>query len=166
METERRFWSKVGKRNPGECWEWTGGLHSFGYGQFWIATLGRNAGAHIVSLQIHRHEEVTGIVPTGKQVCHTCDNPRCVNPEHLYLGDAASNAKDRTERGRSRTSKGRLGRKHGEEHYKAKLTQEQVAQIRSLYVKGQRGNGIRKLAKLFGVTPQTIFQVVNGQTWK
>jgi hypothetical protein len=97
---ENRFWEKVTPGKPDECWLWQGGFHSRGYGQLWHNELQRSIGAHRVSLLIK-----TGILSETFEVCHTCDNPPCVNPDHLYFGTSQDNAIDRETRLRGRHTK-------------------------------------------------------------
>ena len=96
--TEReRFWSKVDRRDPGECWPWTAALRGpdvrRGYGAFWFR--GRHVAASRMAWALTHGDPGDGIV------CHTCDNPRCCNPGHLYLGTHLDNARDRASRKRS-----------------------------------------------------------------
>lgn len=90
-----RYWSKVRIAGPDECWEWQAGKHSYGYGKFWVD--GKTRGAHQVAWEWANHQEV----PRGMVVRHTCDNPACVNPAHLLLGQQTDNVRDRDERGRT-----------------------------------------------------------------
>lgn len=91
---EERFWSKVNKSGPDECWEWNAGKQSDGYGSFWWN--GSAEGAHRVSYRLCHEEEIE----EGKQINHHCDNPPCVNPKHLYAGTQQENGWDQSKRER------------------------------------------------------------------
>lgn len=95
-----------------------------------------------------------GPIPNGLCVLHKCDNPTCVNPNHLCLGTKGDNAKDRDEKGRVA---------HGEEHYKAKLTKKQVEQIRQLRLVGLK---VTEIAKLFDVSKGHVSEIVSKKVWK
>lgn len=90
-----RFLTKVCKSDfsAAECWVWTAACDRYGYGQFAVA--GRRLGAHRVSYVLH-----FGEIPAGLWVLHRCDNPRCVNPGHLFLGTAKDNTRDAMQKGR------------------------------------------------------------------
>lgn len=97
--TEKRFWERVNKQ-PDGCWLWTGTTNLRGYG-----ILARNNTmqlAHRFSYELHK-----GVIPDGMFVCHSCDNPPCVNPDHLWLGTNADNVSDMVAKGRAR---GRLSK--------------------------------------------------------
>lgn len=95
--TRQRFWSKVDKNGPmilqTQCWLWTAAKTADGYGSFWI----RNKAdyPHRYSFEIHK-----GKLPDGLMACHHCDNPPCVNPDHIFAGTAKENGQDCKEKGR------------------------------------------------------------------
>lgn len=114
-----RFWEKVAIKDPSECWEWTGGRFSDGYGA--ISVDGKAQRAPRVALHL------TGINPDGLHVRHSCDNPACVNPKHLSVGTAQDNANDKVSRGRqSRVSK--ISDKQVLEIYSSKLPHKILAE--------------------------------------
>lgn len=96
-----RFWKYVDRKSADECWPWTGALNgsrrasSGGYGSFGIR--GMNVGAHVFSWTIHTGGREP---PYGMCVCHSCDNPKCVNPDHLWLGTVQENINDKVLKGR------------------------------------------------------------------
>lgn len=144
--TKERLMKKVA-RTPGGCWEWTGTRYWTGYGLV-IADKVRYA-AHRASYMVH-----VGTIPEGKVVCHKCDNPACINPEHLFLGSKADNSADMVSKNRSAL---------GERNAKAKLTEAQAREVLSL-----RGTGesLRKVAQQFGVTAKAIHFIWQGVRWK
>lgn len=150
-----RFFEKVDVQSPNECWMWTGSKSKKGYGRI---GLGRresgNAMAHRVSYELH-----VGPIPDGMVVLHKCDNPSCVNPDHLRVGTQVENLLDMRSKGRHRWGE----RPSGERHPMSKLTVEQVADIRS---KRNHGQTLSSLAKEFGVVVGTIHFIVSGGTWK
>lgn len=142
---ESRFWSKVNKNTETGCWLWTGAIDAKrGYGKF--ATWPTTRNAHSVS-----YELAHGSIPDGKQVNHTCDVRSCVNPDHLYAGTAKENTNDMRNRGRA---------KFGELHHSAKLTKEDVKEIRS------SAKTPKQLAERFRVTADHITGILRGEKWK
>jgi hypothetical protein len=92
-----RFWAKVDKRGPDECWEWQAALTRGGYGTFVVTkSPKRMARAHRFAWELTHGEE-----PKGLHVCHQCDNPLCVNPAHLWLGTNQDNMRDCADKGRA-----------------------------------------------------------------
>ena len=134
------------------CWEWIGVL-SEGYGK--VLYNGRIARAHRVSYLMKY-----GAFPEEMCACHRCDNRKCVNPKHLFLGTYADNVHDAMEKGRSINPPIHVG----ELHHKAKLTWDSVKKIREKYI--PRLYSTWKLAKEFGVSQTVIRQIISGKLWK
>ena len=153
-----RFQSKWVEADTG-CWEWQAYIAPEGYGQFMIDPKSRQIGAHRAAWLLF-----CGEIPEGKMVLHKCDNKICVNPDHLYIGDAKKNAKDAVERGRYKTGDSWLKchghiDQRGENHPGVKLTKADV-----LYIRESDDIGV-SLANVFCVTPKTISSIRLRQTW-
>lgn len=112
---KERFWLFVDRRGEKECWLWTGSVRGAGYGR--ISDGARSIPAHRVSYELHY-----GPIPEGLLVCHKCDVPGCVNPNHLFVGTQKENLADRNAKGRFHPVK-------GEKHGRSKLTNGQVRLI-------------------------------------
>ena len=144
-----RFMDKVCPEPNSGCWLWTAGIFPKGYGNFHYKGKGNQASR--IS-----YELFTGQIPDGLLVCHRCDTPACVNPQHLFLGTAQDNAVDMVRKGRANRA---TGRKHGRP--KRKLTEANVFSIRAL----AKTETQTSLAKKFGVSVATICRAINGQSW-
>lgn len=140
-----------------KCWEWQGAKHPYGYG-----AIGRNAKVMLV----HRlsWELYNGPIPNGLFVLHTCDNPPCWNPAHLFLGTHQDNSDDKVRKGRQGYSTDNAGvMRAGEDHKMAKLTWEDVRQIRKRWANGERQ---AYLAKEFKMSNGQICEIVHNRAWK
>lgn len=140
------FWEYVEKTDT--CWWWTGIIHSNGYGRFWLNDT--RFYAHRVSYELN-----CGPIPPGYFVCHHCDNPLCVRPDHLFLGTPQENVADSVAKGRSA---------RGEKNAHTKLTEEDVIAIRETYAAG--GITHRELAHQYNVSRKSIGDIINRRRWK
>ena len=145
--------SYIPEPNSG-CWLWERGTTPKGYGS--IQRRDYNGYAHRFS-----YLRFKGEIPDGMLVCHTCDNPYCVNPDHLWLGTHRDNSHDSLNKGRNAAVVSPETQPFGERHGLAVLTEEKVINIRKLY--GQYTYD--QLAEQFGCSPATICQVVRRVTW-
>lgn len=129
-----------------QCWEWEGCIQSNGYGR--ITNQRRTQYAHRFMW-----EAFNGPIPNGFDVCHTCDNRKCVNPGHLFLGSRHDNMRDAV-------IKNRVQR--GEDRYNAVLTEEIVREARR---QRQRGKMVKDIAQEMGVPSYTLAPAIRGKTW-
>lgn len=145
-----KFWSQV-KKSDG-CWEWTGtkGYEPYAYGK--ITWKQCPLLCHRVSYVLKK-----GPIPKGMLVCHKCDNPKCVNPDHLFPGSSLDNLLDCIK-------KGRKNNVVGEDHCRAKLTVDQVKEIRAEYP--VRTIKQVDFANKYGVSRAAIHHIVKGSSWK
>ena len=148
-----RFWSYVDKNGPihpvhGQCWIWITARN--GYGQMRLP--GRISRSHRISWEIHN-----GKILRGLHVCHKCDNPACVNPDHLFIGTMSDNIKDMWSKQRQK-----LSTSSGSKNGNSKLTEREVLRIRSLRKRLKE----KELARMFGVSRRTIERITLGYSWK
>ena len=152
MTLRERFETKWREADSG-CWEWTANSHSFGYGMIrrrrrdgsWTSV-----GAHRVSWELHN-----GQIPEGMSVLHRCDNPACVNPDHLFLGTHADNMADKAAKGR--------GSFRGARNPRARFVPDDVRAIRNRHADGE---SIRGLARSYGCSQCAIQGIVHRRTWR
>jgi hypothetical protein len=151
-QTFNRFVRRA--HDPNTCWEWSGKITSAGYAELSLWKNGTTtvAKAHRVSYRLH-----VGPIPPGMFVCHTCDNPPCCNPQHLFLGTPRDNTRDMILKGRGRNSDEAA---RGEANGHAKLTSEQVIEIR------QSRLTAAELAQRYGVGESAIRKVRHGLNWR
>lgn len=148
MLIKERFFKHVDKTK--KCWNWTGTLYA-GYGRFELGTgkpepyHSKKISAHRLSWQLHR-----GKIPKGLIVCHKCDNPKCVNPRHLFIGTYSDNSKDCVKKGRHRPG------------IKRKLNESKVKKIRL----NPSNFSQTKLAEIYGVSQTLIWNIMSFRTWK
>jgi hypothetical protein len=145
-----------------ECWIWQGSCMPKGYGHMSIQN--KSNTAHRVSYAAH-----IGDIPDDMCACHKCDTPQCCNPDHLFLGTKAENIRDRDAKGRKATGD-RCGARtkpekfqRGENHFKSKLTVDDVLEIRRL---GKEGLKPSQISKQYPVTDAAIFLILTGVNWK
>lgn len=141
---KERFWEKVAKGEG--CWLWTAARSKAGYGQ--IGQGNRVLYAHRLSA-----EWAHGPIPAGSEVCHSCDNPACVRPDHLFYGTHADNGADAA-------SKRRMRPPRGEASPKAKLTEEQVAAIRG------DARTTRAIGRDYGISNRHVSAIKRGEVWR
>jgi hypothetical protein len=146
---EIRFWSRV-KKTSG-CWEWQGCKNDKGYGQFRVNKI--LIYAHRFSYELHK-----GKIPRGKFVCHHCDNPACVNPNHLFCGTNSDNIQDSIKKGRFHYNDSK-----GSKNAASKLNEKQVKEIRKLFI--NKTETYKEIAKRYGVEQSTIGLILRGKTW-
>ena len=148
---KERFYKLANKVGDNECWEWIGTKDRHGYG--YITDNHERKFAHRVSYELH-----SGPIIEGAFIIHSCDNPSCVNPNHLRQGTAQDNVDDMISRGRANHYNPR-----GEEHGRAKLTWEQVREIRGKYIPFKYST--TRLGKEFGISQGHIARIISGLAW-
>lgn len=143
---QERFNAKV-LVTPG-CWLWNATRDGGGYGRMKVG--GSFVRTHRLSYELH-----VGAIPHGMCVCHRCDVPACVNPEHLFVGTQLDNIKDRCEKGRT----AKHGKAHGIGHYKAKLTAADAFAIRD------DARTQDAIAAAYGIAQAQVWRIKHGRHW-
>jgi hypothetical protein len=146
-----KFWTRVAMAGPDDCWEWNGYRDPGGYGRYKPAKDASPVGAHRMAWIL-----TNGPIPAGLLVCHSCDNPPCVNPAHLFLGDNAANTADSTQ-------KGRRARPIGSSNGYSRFTESDVREIKRA---AESGTSQKAIAALYGCDPSTISYILTGKTWR
>jgi hypothetical protein len=148
-----RFENKIEMIPFHECWEWTGGKYTNGYGVF------HPSGTSSVSAHRYSYLIYKGDICNNLLVCHSCDNPGCVNPNHLFLGTQSDNMKDMIKKNR-----GNFPRITGEQCHKAKLNKEKVKEIRKRFL--EENITQVELAKQYNVSKGNIGYIINNKSWR
>lgn len=150
-ENINNFWKRVEKTD--NCWIWRGGVNSRGYGNFAFRKNGK-----VINNRAHRFAYILseGKVPLNLMVCHKCNNPLCVRPDHLYMGSGSDNVQDAI-------ISGLWNPPQGEKNGMSKLTEKEVRKIRKMFASGNYYQ--KELANIFGVMRENISQIVNKRSW-
>jgi hypothetical protein len=149
-----RFNKKISKVTSG-CWEWNACRFDDGYGRFVVNA--KVVLAHRMSYQIH-----VGVIPDNLLVLHKCDNPPCVNPEHLFVGTHQDNTDDMIAKGRGYRGNEET-RPHGESCYNSKFKDGDIVSIR---LRAAEGAKTKDLAKLYDVQESAIRKIITRTAWK
>lgn len=147
----QRFWSKVQRLTPDRCWEWTAAIMAEGYGAFRIAK--ETCYAHRIAYSLS-----CGPIPKELCVLHQCDNRRCCNPAHLFIGTDKDNAIDKSRKGRCHKSSSH----RGETHHQAKLRESDIHTIRQ---RAANGESKIKIAYDYGVDRTLIYMIEKRRIW-
>lgn len=153
--TVARFRAGYQEGAPGDCWDWQRSVGGPGYGQ--IRIRGATVTTHRLAYRLAH-----GPIPAGFLVCHRCDNKRCVNPAHLFLGTHRDNSRDMISKSRHWLQKN-PGAVCGPNNPAARLSPDEVLVIRKAATAGAR---VRDLARKFGVTDTTVRGILCGRIWK
>lgn len=148
-EIIKRFWEKVDISDPTGCWNWTASVAGKGYGQIKVPKTRRQVYAHRLSYEFH-----FGPIPAGLLVCHKCDNPRCVRPDHLFLGTSEDNLVDMAKKDRHL---------YGERNSEHRLLEKEVHRIFDL---DEAGWSQHKIAGEMGVGQPQVGRILRGLRWR
>lgn len=156
-----RFWSHVDKKSESECWVWKKSLCQRGYGKFQVG--GKTIKANRFSMVASGIE-----IPENMCACHSCDNPPCCNPNHLWVGSSADNQRDRAAKGRSSKGERNPSKTHpelfrGENNHAHQLTSEAVSWLRE---NPPTGKNMNSEALKYSVSPSALRAAIVGSTWR
>ncbi len=161
-----KLYSRVARMGRSQCWQWSGYTNNRGYGvMYFQGQYGKATGGRIVRgrgmLYVHRvaWALTNGVAPSDKLVCHKCDNPICVNPEHLFLGDHRANTQDMMKKGR-----GKYKTLKGENSPAHKITERDVVHIRRQYSEG--GITQAALAECYGIDSSAVSLIIRRKNWR
>lgn len=150
LTPEERYWAKVKRGSPTECWPWGGSTQIKGHGEFFVSPERDRVQAHAFAVEL-----ATGLAcPDDLEACHRCDNPPCCNPRHVYYGTRQQNVDDMWARQRS---------PRGSARTQAKLDEPDVLSIRTRFATGEPSTC---LASEYGVSDSLISHIVNGRAWQ
>jgi HNH endonuclease len=155
-----RFWAKVDRRGPDECWPWKASRRSHGYGVFWAGSKRANGDNIMEGAHRSAYRLLVGPIADGLFVCHKCDNPPCVNPAHLFLGTQLDNMADAVAKGRHVSPPNR----RGPHPWSAKVDATTVTRIRELHANG--GITQQWLADQYGLSQTAVGEIIRRQSWK
>jgi hypothetical protein len=145
------FWARVDVRDSDKCWKWKGSCDFGGYGLIYLQRQRKVFRTHRIAWELFNKKSADGFL-----VCHSCDNPPCCNPKHLWLGTNADNVADMM-------AKGRVHHPDGEKNGNAHLTRAQVRQIRKY---SKLGYSQKLLTEIFGVSQGQISGILLRKYWK
>jgi|SRR6185312_11445504 len=150
MTNDQRFWAYVSFNSP--CWEWQAKRDKDGYGRFWVN--GKTVGAHRYAYEFYHNLKLNSKI----LVCHSCDNPSCVNPNHLFSGSHQDNKNDSVKK--NRHSKNNSGL-----YLRAQYIKINKVQARSIFDRKMAGESPTLLAKEFGLNRTTIYRIFDKE-WR